>query len=73
MNDNFSVRPTTYNGDSEIKSSDELTPPYPTSIVTNENFCLNLENTGCSEMKDIQNLAQTLLIFDLRFFQKPFK
>ena len=43
MNDNFSVRPTTYNGDSEIKSSDELTPPYPTSIVTNENFCLNLE------------------------------
>ena len=29
--------------------------------------------TGCSEMKDIQNLAQTWLIFVLRFFQKPSK
>ena len=32
-----------------------------------------LVNTGCSEMKDKQNLAQSWLIFDLRFFQKPSK
>ena len=31
------------------------------------------DNTGCSERKDTQNLAQTWLIFDLRFFQKPSK
>ena len=37
----FSVRPP-YPKDSDIKSSDKnlwvLTPPYPTLIVTNENF-----------------------------------
>ena len=31
------------------------------------------DNTGCSERKDTQNLAQTWLIFYLRFFQKPSK
>ena len=29
------------------------------------------DNTGCSERKDTQNLAQTWLIFYLRFFQQP--
>ena len=49
MNDigHLFFRPSPPYGDCDIRSSDKklwgLTPPYPYLIVTNENFCLNLE------------------------------
>ena len=43
-NDQLSVSPLPYE-ESDIKSIDKILP-YPTLIVTNENLCLNLEQTS---------------------------